>query len=56
MLLARHGGCLMSTPEGFEDAVGALPEAETAIFADAPCVDPGFADAIRAFCQRVVGE
>jgi hypothetical protein len=53
MLLAKHEGCLMSTDEGFEDAVAAFPDAETVGCQDAPCVDPGFADAIRAFCQRV---
>lgn len=53
MLLAKHDGCLMSTDEGFEDAVAALPEAETVVLPDAPSVDPGFADAIRALCERV---
>jgi hypothetical protein len=53
MVLAKHEGCLMSTDEGFEDAVAALPEAETVVLSDAPSVDPGFADAIRGLCERV---
>jgi hypothetical protein len=53
MLLARHEGCLMSTEEGFEDAVAALPEAETVVVPDAPSVDPRFAEALRSFCEAV---
>ena len=53
MLLAKHEGCLMSTDEGFEDVVAALPDAETVVVPDAPCVDPGFAEALRRFCQSL---
>jgi hypothetical protein len=52
MVLAMHEECLMSTDEGFEDAVAALPDAETVVLPDAPCVDPGFAAAIRKLCER----
>jgi hypothetical protein len=55
-LLAKHEGCLMSTDEGFDDAVAALPDAETVILPDAPSVDPGFAEALRGFCERFAGE
>jgi hypothetical protein len=50
MLLVKHEGCLMSTDEGFEDAVAALPDAETAAVPDAPPVSADFAEALRAFC------
>jgi hypothetical protein len=52
MVLAKHEGCLMSTDEGFEDAVAAFPDAETVVLSNAPCVDPGFAAAIRSLCKR----
>jgi hypothetical protein len=55
MLLAKHDGCLMSTEEGFEDAVAAFPDAETVVLQDAPCVDSGFAAAMRSFCESAVG-
>lgn len=50
LLLAKHEGCLMSTEEGFEDAVAALPDAATVVVPDAPCVDGQFAEALRRFC------
>jgi pimeloyl-ACP methyl ester carboxylesterase len=53
MLLAKHEDCLMSTDEGFEDAVAALPDAETIEVPDAPCVDAEFAQALRRFCQSL---
>jgi hypothetical protein len=52
LLLAKHEGCLMSTDEGFEDAVAALPGAETASFDDPPGSSPAFADELRRFCER----
>jgi hypothetical protein len=42
----------MSTDEGFEDAVAALPHAETAVFDEPPAASPGFAEELRGFCQR----
>jgi pimeloyl-ACP methyl ester carboxylesterase len=54
MLLAKHEGCLMSSDEGFEDAVAALPDAETITVPDAPCVDAGFAAAMRTFCESAI--
>jgi pimeloyl-ACP methyl ester carboxylesterase len=56
MLLAKHQGCLMSTDEGFDDAVAALPNAETVIVPKAPCTSPEFAEALRGFCRRVGAE
>jgi len=50
MLLVKHEGCLMSTEEGFEDAVAALPEVETAAVPEAPPVSGEFAEALRHFC------
>lgn len=50
MLLGKHEGCLMSTEEGYEDAVEAFPNARTVITSGACCVDPEFAEALREFC------
>jgi hypothetical protein len=52
LLLAKHEGCLMSTDEGFEDAVAALPEAETVVVEDPPTASNRFAEALREFCVR----
>jgi pimeloyl-ACP methyl ester carboxylesterase len=53
LLLAKHEGCLMSTEEGFEDAVAALPHAGTISVPDAPEASPEFAKALRDFCQEI---
>ena len=53
MLLAKHEGCLMSTEEGYDEAVAAFPEALTTATPNACCVDPGFAQALRSFCEEV---
>jgi hypothetical protein len=56
LLLAKHEGCLMSTDEGFEDAVAALPEAEVLSVPKAPCTSPEFAAALKEFCSRIGSE
>jgi hypothetical protein len=53
LLLAKHDGCLMSTPEGFEDAARALPGARTVSVPRAPSTCEDFATAVREFCQEV---
>jgi hypothetical protein len=53
LLLAKHQGCLMSTPEGFEDAVVAFPEARSVSVDEAPSVSAQFGDALRDFCEEV---
>ncbi|MGH3032159.1 MAG: hypothetical protein ACRDNE_15625 [Gaiellaceae bacterium] len=40
----------MSTEEGFEDAVAALPRATTAAVPEAPPVSDEFAEILRDFC------
>jgi pimeloyl-ACP methyl ester carboxylesterase len=52
MLLAKHEGCLLSTDEGYADAVAALPNGETAEFDDPPTSSPSFAETLRRFCER----
>jgi pimeloyl-ACP methyl ester carboxylesterase len=52
MLLAKHEGCLVSTDEGFEDAVAALPNARTFASTDSPESSPAFADELRSFCEH----
>jgi pimeloyl-ACP methyl ester carboxylesterase len=54
LLLAKHEGCIVSTEEGFEDAVAAFPEARTVATPQSPTTDPAFADALRAFCFEVM--
>jgi hypothetical protein len=53
LLLAKHEGCLISTSEGFEDAVAAFPDAKTFITPDGPTTDPAFSDVLRSFCEEV---
>lgn len=53
LLLAKHEGCLMSTSEGYEDAVAALPGAKTLAVPEAPSNSERFAAAVREFCEEV---
>jgi pimeloyl-ACP methyl ester carboxylesterase len=50
LLFGKHEGCLISTEEGFEDAVAAFPEADTIVVEEAPSVSEPFAEAVRRFC------
>jgi pimeloyl-ACP methyl ester carboxylesterase len=51
MLLAKHDGCLVFTPEGYEDLVSSFPDAETVSVEKATSASEEFADALRAFCE-----
>ena len=53
LLLVKHEGCLMSTEEGFEDAVAALPKARAATTQDAPQASTAFVTALRVFCNEI---
>jgi hypothetical protein len=53
LLLAKHDGCLMSTEEGFEDAVAALSPERTVSVPSAPSTSEEFAVAVREFCEDV---
>ena len=55
MLLVHHEGCIMFTPEGFEDAVAALPDAATAATFNKPSVDPAFDGILRGFVEQLPG-
>jgi pimeloyl-ACP methyl ester carboxylesterase len=50
LLFIRHEGCLLFTPEGFDDAVAAVPRAQTASTSVKPSVSPEFAAVLRDFC------
>jgi pimeloyl-ACP methyl ester carboxylesterase len=50
LLLAKHEGCLMFTPEGYDAARAAFPAARSMSFSDKPSVSPEFAEALRLFC------
>jgi hypothetical protein len=53
LLFAQHEGCLVSTSEGFEDAVAAFPKARVVGYPDAPAATPAFADDLRSFCTEL---
>jgi pimeloyl-ACP methyl ester carboxylesterase len=53
LLLAKHQGCLGRTDEGFEDIVGAFPQADTAICPETCTASPVFAEALRRFCSSL---
>jgi hypothetical protein len=53
LLLAKHEGCLLHTDEGYEDVVAAFPDAMRISTADACCTSPGFAEALRDFCEEI---
>ena len=54
LMLVKHEGCLLFTPEGFEDAATAIPSARTAATPVKPSVSPEFAAILRDFCETVV--
>ena len=54
-LLVHHEGCLMFTREGFAEAAGRMPDAETASTHSKPSVDPAFAAILREFVGRLPG-
>lgn len=47
MVLAKHEGCLLFTPEGFEEVAAAFPDAGTLSLDKTPCASEEFAVAIR---------
>jgi hypothetical protein len=51
LLLAEHTGCLLFTPEGYEDATAAFPHAMTARAEKISAASDEFATALRDFCQ-----
>jgi pimeloyl-ACP methyl ester carboxylesterase len=53
LLLAKHEGCLLSTDEGFEDAVNSLPATRTLSVPVAPSTSESFAAAVRDFCEEI---
>jgi pimeloyl-ACP methyl ester carboxylesterase len=54
MLLSKHEGCLVFTPEGYEDAVRALPQARRTSVSRASPASDEFAAALRDFCEQVL--
>ena len=54
VLLAKHDGCLVFTPEGYEDAVAAFPAAHNANVQKASSASDEFAAALREFCEGVL--
>ena len=53
MLFVEHRGCLLWTPEGFEDAARAFPHARTEAMELKPSVNPEFASLLREFCDEI---
>jgi pimeloyl-ACP methyl ester carboxylesterase len=56
LLLVQHEGCLVCTPEGYEDALAAFPDAARAKTAFKPSIDPAFAEILRSFCEQITRE
>jgi pimeloyl-ACP methyl ester carboxylesterase len=54
MLLSKHEGCLVFTPEGYEDAVRALPQARRTSVSRASSASEEFAAALKDFCEQVL--
>jgi pimeloyl-ACP methyl ester carboxylesterase len=54
LLLVKHEGCVLFTPEGYEDSVAALPGAKTASTPVKPSVSPEFATILRDFCEAAL--
>jgi len=54
VLLAKHDGCLVFTPEGYEDAVAAFPAAHNVSIQTASSASDEFAAALRDFCEGVL--
>ena len=50
----KHEGCLLFTPEGFDDAAAAIPRADTAATPVKPSVSPEFVPILRDFCDASV--
>jgi len=55
MLLAKHDGCLVFTPEGYDDLASALPDAIRVSVQKACSASEEFAAAIRDFCEAQQG-
>jgi pimeloyl-ACP methyl ester carboxylesterase len=51
MLLAKHEGCLVFTPEGYADIASAFPEARTISVGKATSASEEFGVALRDFCE-----
>jgi pimeloyl-ACP methyl ester carboxylesterase len=53
MLMVEHKDCLLWTPESFEDATAAFPDATTASMKLKPSVNPEFAELLKEFCSAL---
>ena len=53
ILLSKPEGCLVFTPEGYEDAVRALPQARRTSVSRASSASEEFAAALKDFCEQV---
>jgi pimeloyl-ACP methyl ester carboxylesterase len=53
LLLSKHEGCLVFTPEGYEDAIRAFPDAHRTSVSQASSASDEFAAALKQFCESV---
>jgi pimeloyl-ACP methyl ester carboxylesterase len=51
LMLVQHEGCVFFTPEGFEEAVDAFPDAVAVSTPESPGMSSTVADALREFCE-----
>ena len=56
LLFVEHAGCVMWNQEGFEDAVAAFPEAQTASVDVKPSCNPEFAEILRDFAEPLFAD
>ena len=52
MLIVRHSECLLWTPESFDAAKSAFPDAQTAVTREKCSTSPDFVEVLRDFCLQ----
>jgi len=55
LMFVKHEGCVFFTPESFDEAVAAFPNAAAVAAPESPGMSPKFAEALREFCESVAG-
>jgi len=56
MLLAKHEGCLVFSPEGYEDVAATFPQARKAVVAKTSGGSEEFAAELRDFCEELLAD
>ena len=56
LLLTEHEGCLVFSPEGYEDIAAEFPQARKATVAKTPGGSEEFAAELKGFCEEVLAQ